>query len=97
MNNGIGIDPATVQNVANACRSIQSNLDEQVASWTQQLSQLESALQGPAAEVFIQQFQKWQHLVQQMSATLQTTSQTLDGIAQAANEQIIALRRLSGM
>lgn len=97
MNNGIGVDPATVQNVANACRSIQSNLDEQVSSWTQQLSQLEGALQGPAANVFIQQFQKWQQLVHQMSDTLQTTSQTLDSIAQAANEQMAALRRLGGM
>ena len=91
---GIGVDPETVHNVANQCRSIQQNLDSQVSNFTQQLSALEGSLQGPAAQTFMTQFAKWKDLVRQMSDTLGTTSKTLDEIASTAEQQISALRAL---
>lgn len=92
--NGIGIDPQTIHSVASQCRNIKSNLDEQVGNFTQQLNQMEGSLQGAAADTFKAQFVKWQNLVRQMSETLDTTSQTLDKIASAADEQIAALQSL---
>lgn len=96
MSNFIGIDADVVRNVAQQCTSIQNELNDTASKLTSQLSALQSALTGQAAQTFEEQFQKWQKYVSDMSQTLGTTASSLKQIADEADTQMSSLRNLAG-
>lgn len=97
MSGTISVDPEVVRNVARQCSSIEQELNDTSGKLTTQLSSLQSALTGAAAQHFEQQFQQWQKHVAELSQTLASTAQSLGQIADEADAQIAALQRLAGM
>ena len=97
MAGGISVDPEVVRGVAQQCSSIQSELSDTSNRLSSQLSTLQSALTGAAAQHFEQQFQAWQKHVAELSQTLGSTSHSLNQIADEADAQISALNSLAGL
>ncbi len=95
VSNFIGIDADVVRNVAQQCTAIQNELNDTSSKLTSQLSALQSALTGQAAQTFEEQFQKWQKYVSDMSQTLGTTASSLKQIADEADTQMSSLRSLA--
>ena|SRR5579872_217411 len=95
MSNFIGIDADVVRNVSQQCTAIQNELNDTASKLTSQLSALQSALTGQAAQTFEEQFQKWQKYVSDMSQTLGTTASSLKQIADEADTQMSSLRSLA--
>lgn len=97
MAGSISVDPEVVRNVAQQCSAIQSELNDTSSKLSSQLSTLQGALTGAAAQRFEEQFQTWQKHVTELSQTLSTTSQSLRQIADEADAQIASLNSLAGM
>jgi len=96
MANFIGVDPDVVRNVSQQCTAIQHEMDDTAAKLTNQLSSLQSALTGQAAQTFEEQFQKWQKYVTDLSQTIGATAASLKQIAEEADHEIQQLRSLAG-
>ena len=92
----IGIDVDVVRSVAQQCTAIQNELNDTASKLTSQLSSLQSALTGAAAQTFEEQFQKWEKYVSDLSQTLGTTASSLKQIADQAETEIQALNSLAG-
>lgn len=91
----VGINPQELRHVADQCRKIQSHLDCQIINYHKLREELHHALKGSATGKFEERFEKWLRQTKDLSEKLKVTATTLDYVAQLADEQVDALRKLT--